>query len=171
MNSFSHLLIEAKNRRSPALKYYQSSHTILDSVDVFSHIQFDYAHFPPLRIRKRPAIFILENNRPERIRWPVDSSDVSEDEHEAEVYQSAAQTDSDPFDGAGKDIPEETLSSASPENDQGSQRKKERGSSIMESDQPAENRRSSSHLDRATVDDESDESMEGASDPVRLLRD
>ncbi|XP_037072614.1 probable Dol-P-Man:Man(7)GlcNAc(2)-PP-Dol alpha-1,6-mannosyltransferase [Pollicipes pollicipes] len=79
MHSFTHLLIEAKSKRSTSLKPYLDTHMILGSVDVFSHIQFNYAVFPPLRLRTRPAIFILYNKNRENVQWASDEGDVYED--------------------------------------------------------------------------------------------
>ena len=88
MRSFSHLLIEARGKRSSALKPYAETHMILDSVDVFSHIQFNYDHFPPLRLRMRPAIFLLYNNVPESVRWPSDEEDAyPEAEEQTEIAE------------------------------------------------------------------------------------
>lgn len=57
---FSHLLLEAKSKYSPNLKPFTHSHEILDVVDGFSHIHFNYNSFPPFRIKSRPIIFILK---------------------------------------------------------------------------------------------------------------
>ncbi|KAF0293320.1 putative Dol-P-Man:Man(7)GlcNAc(2)-PP-Dol alpha-1,6-mannosyltransferase [Amphibalanus amphitrite] len=84
MHSFTHLLIEARGKRSSALKPYEETHMILDSVDVFSHIQFNYDHFPPLRLRMRPAIFLLYNNVPENVRWPKDEEEPQPPPEESE---------------------------------------------------------------------------------------
>ncbi|XP_046401433.1 dol-P-Man:Man(7)GlcNAc(2)-PP-Dol alpha-1,6-mannosyltransferase [Ischnura elegans] len=60
MMSFTHLLIEAKSKYSLKLKPYSKTHTILDSVDGFSQVSFNYNSFPPIKIRTRPQIFILK---------------------------------------------------------------------------------------------------------------
>ncbi|CAH1392685.1 unnamed protein product [Nezara viridula] len=57
---FSHLLLEAKSKYSPNLKPFSHSHEILDVVDGFSHIHFNYNSFPPFRIKSKPMIFILK---------------------------------------------------------------------------------------------------------------
>lgn len=57
---FSHLLLEAKSKYSPNLKPFTHSHEILDVVDGFSHIHFNYNSFPPFRIKSKPMIFILK---------------------------------------------------------------------------------------------------------------
>ncbi|XP_014284199.1 dol-P-Man:Man(7)GlcNAc(2)-PP-Dol alpha-1,6-mannosyltransferase [Halyomorpha halys] len=57
---FSHLLLEAKSKYSPNLKPFTHSHEILDIIDGFSHIHFNYNSFPPFRIKSKPMIFILK---------------------------------------------------------------------------------------------------------------
>ncbi|XP_069682267.1 dol-P-Man:Man(7)GlcNAc(2)-PP-Dol alpha-1,6-mannosyltransferase isoform X2 [Periplaneta americana] len=59
MMAFTHLLLEAKSKYSQNLKPYSRTHDILDSVEGFSHIAFNYNTFPPIRIKTKPMIFIL----------------------------------------------------------------------------------------------------------------
>ena len=60
MMTFTHLLLEAKSKYSQNLKPYSRTHEILDSVEGFSHIAFNYNTFPPIRIKTKPMIFILK---------------------------------------------------------------------------------------------------------------
>lgn len=60
MMTFTHLLLEAKSKYSQNLKPYSRTHDILDSVEGFSHIAFNYNTFPPFRIKTKPMIFILK---------------------------------------------------------------------------------------------------------------
>lgn len=60
MMHFTHLLIEAKSKYSPNLKPYLKTHDILDSVEGFSQIMFNYNTFPPIKIKTKPMIFILK---------------------------------------------------------------------------------------------------------------
>lgn len=62
MQSFTHLLIEGRNKRSNTIKPYADTHEILDIVEGFSHLHFNYQMFPPIRIRTKPQIFILRKN-------------------------------------------------------------------------------------------------------------
>lgn len=57
--TFTHLLLEAKSKYSQNLKPYSRTHDILESVEGFSHIAFNYNTFPPIRIKTKPMIFIL----------------------------------------------------------------------------------------------------------------
>lgn len=57
---FTHLLVEARSKYSLNLRPYLQSHEILDSVEGFWHISFNYNNFPPIQIKTRPHIFILK---------------------------------------------------------------------------------------------------------------
>lgn len=63
MFQFSHLLVEAKSKYSLNLKPYQKTHDILESVEGFSQIAFNYNIFPPIRIKTKPMIFILRRKK------------------------------------------------------------------------------------------------------------
>lgn len=62
MLRFTHLLVEAKSKYSPNLKPYAKTHNILASVDGFAEIAMNHQIFPPVRIKTKPLIFILERN-------------------------------------------------------------------------------------------------------------
>ena len=59
MLKFTHLLMEAKSKYSPNIKPYLRTHDILDSVDGYSHIAVNYNILPPVKIKTKPAIFIM----------------------------------------------------------------------------------------------------------------
>ncbi|XP_054257871.1 uncharacterized protein LOC128982846 isoform X2 [Macrosteles quadrilineatus] len=58
--NFTHMIIEAKSRFSPSVKPLLDTHQVLDVVDGFSHIGFNYNLFPPVRIKTKPQLFILK---------------------------------------------------------------------------------------------------------------
>ncbi|XP_026469016.1 dol-P-Man:Man(7)GlcNAc(2)-PP-Dol alpha-1,6-mannosyltransferase [Ctenocephalides felis] len=60
MMEFTHLLVEAKSKYSSNLKPYSTSHDVLDVIDGFSHISFNYNLLPPIKIKTKPAIYILQ---------------------------------------------------------------------------------------------------------------
>ncbi|CAK1583476.1 unnamed protein product [Parnassius mnemosyne] len=60
LQAYTHLLIEAKSKYSPTLKSFTHTHVILDNVETFSHVTVNYKLMPPVKIKTRPAIFILE---------------------------------------------------------------------------------------------------------------
>ncbi|XP_014473438.1 PREDICTED: probable Dol-P-Man:Man(7)GlcNAc(2)-PP-Dol alpha-1,6-mannosyltransferase isoform X2 [Dinoponera quadriceps] len=80
MLQFTHLLMEAKSKYSPNIKPYLKTHDIVDSVDGFSHIAFNYHMLPPIRIKTRPTIFIIKRKTnikydPDKARSRVSSKD------------------------------------------------------------------------------------------------
>lgn len=60
LQEYTHLLIEAKSKYSPNLKAFSNSHIILDSIESFSQISINYKLIPPVKIKTKPSIFILE---------------------------------------------------------------------------------------------------------------
>lgn len=64
MRSFTHLIVEAKNKYAYALRPYAFTHDIVGHVDGFTHIRSTYHHFPPIRIKTKPCLFLLKNKSP-----------------------------------------------------------------------------------------------------------
>lgn len=60
LQKFTHLIFEAKSKYSPNLKGFSQTHVILDSIETFSQITVTYKLLPPIKIKTKPAIFILE---------------------------------------------------------------------------------------------------------------
>lgn len=60
LQDYTHLLIEAKSKYSSNLKSFAQTHDILDSIESFSQIAMNYRLMPPVKIKTKPAIFILE---------------------------------------------------------------------------------------------------------------
>lgn len=60
MLQFTHLLMEAKSKYSPKIRSYLKTHNIIDSVDAFSHIAFNYNMLPPIKVKTKPSIFIMK---------------------------------------------------------------------------------------------------------------
>lgn len=60
LQKFTHLLVEAKSKYSSNLKSFTQTHNILDSIESFSQISVTYKLMPPIKIKTKPAIFILE---------------------------------------------------------------------------------------------------------------
>ncbi|CAH4031800.1 unnamed protein product [Pieris brassicae] len=57
---YTHLIVEAKSKYSPSIKAFTQTHTVLDSVESFSHIAMNYKIIPPIKIKSKAALFILE---------------------------------------------------------------------------------------------------------------
>uniref|UniRef100_T1IJL3 Mannosyltransferase n=1 Tax=Strigamia maritima TaxID=126957 RepID=T1IJL3_STRMM len=60
MLSFTHLLVEGSSRHSSSIRVYQPTHDILDVINCFSHVKFDYLSFPPVRVYLKTCLFILK---------------------------------------------------------------------------------------------------------------
>ncbi|XP_059053246.1 dol-P-Man:Man(7)GlcNAc(2)-PP-Dol alpha-1,6-mannosyltransferase [Achroia grisella] len=60
LHEYTHLLVEAKSKYSPNLKSFANTHVILDSIETFSHVAMNYKLIPPVKIKTKPALFILE---------------------------------------------------------------------------------------------------------------
>ncbi|KAK0182522.1 hypothetical protein PV327_000657 [Microctonus hyperodae] len=60
---FTHLLVEANSKYSSAIKPYLMNYDIIDSVDGFSHITWNYNVLPPIKIRTKPMIFIMRRKK------------------------------------------------------------------------------------------------------------
>lgn len=63
MFTFTHLLLEGKSKYSPNLKPYSRTHDIVDVVEAFSHITFNYNHFLPVQIKTKPTLFTLKRKK------------------------------------------------------------------------------------------------------------
>lgn len=59
MYEYTHLIAEARSRYSANLKPYASTHDILDSIEAFHQIAFNYLSIPPVSIKTKPVLFIL----------------------------------------------------------------------------------------------------------------
>ncbi|KAF4519194.1 hypothetical protein B566_EDAN013487 [Ephemera danica] len=79
---FTHLLVEARSKYSLNLRPYLKSHEILDSVEGFWHISFNYNNFPPIQIKTRPHVFILKRKLESVEVSPPSSSDAVDLENE-----------------------------------------------------------------------------------------
>ncbi|XP_072930022.1 dol-P-Man:Man(7)GlcNAc(2)-PP-Dol alpha-1,6-mannosyltransferase [Epargyreus clarus] len=87
LQEYTHLLIEAKSKYSPTLKTFMRTHNILDSVEMFSHIAMNYKLIPPIRIKTKPALFILERkNFREYPRGIPTSEFITSVENDEEVF-------------------------------------------------------------------------------------
>lgn len=60
LQEYTHLLIEAKSKYSPNLKAFTHTHTVLEGIDTFSAVSLNYKLLPPIKIKTRPALFILQ---------------------------------------------------------------------------------------------------------------
>nr|CAH7726489.1 unnamed protein product [Callosobruchus chinensis] len=57
---FTHLIAEAKSKFSTTLKPYVATHDIIDTIEAFHQVSFNYLSIPPVKIRTKPVLFILK---------------------------------------------------------------------------------------------------------------
>lgn len=57
---FTHLIEEAKSKYASNLKVLAATHDIIDSIDSFHQIAFNYLTVPPVKIKTKPVLFILK---------------------------------------------------------------------------------------------------------------
>nr|XP_971608.1 PREDICTED: dol-P-Man:Man(7)GlcNAc(2)-PP-Dol alpha-1,6-mannosyltransferase [Tribolium castaneum] len=60
MYEYTHLIAEARSKFSPNLKPYASTHDIIDTIEAFHQLSFNYLTIPPIKIKTRPVLFILK---------------------------------------------------------------------------------------------------------------
>lgn len=95
MMVFTHLLLEARSKYSQNLKPYSRTHDILDSVEGFSHIAFNYNTFPPIRIKTKPMIFILKRKEVKLKYIENEETELSTDTEEVLFDVDILKTDID----------------------------------------------------------------------------
>ncbi|CAH0400385.1 unnamed protein product [Chilo suppressalis] len=80
LKEYTHLLIEAKSKYSSNIKAFAHTHVILDSIETFSQVAVNYKLMPPIRIKTKPAIFILERKdfREHPLRETIDTNLLSD---------------------------------------------------------------------------------------------
>lgn len=57
---FTHLIEEAKSKYASNLKVLAATHDIIESIDSFHQIAFNYLTVPPVKIKTKPVLFILK---------------------------------------------------------------------------------------------------------------
>lgn len=89
---YTHLIIEAKSKFSTNLKPFAQSHDVLETIESFHQISFDYFSFPPIKMRTKPVLFILK--RKENFRDYLNANQQSIErleESEEELIDSEGQ--------------------------------------------------------------------------------
>lgn len=59
---FTHLIVGSNNRDNEEMLHYRYTHSVMSTVQGFSHVSFNYNTFPPLKIKTKTQIFILKKN-------------------------------------------------------------------------------------------------------------
>ncbi|XP_076258255.1 alg12 alpha-1,6-mannosyltransferase [Rhynchophorus ferrugineus] len=57
---FTHLIVEGKSKFATNLKPLSVTHDIIDTIESFYQLSFNYLTIPPVKIKTRPALFILK---------------------------------------------------------------------------------------------------------------
>ncbi|VEN49431.1 unnamed protein product [Callosobruchus maculatus] len=57
---FTHLIAEAKSKFSTSLKPYVATHDIIDTIEAFHQVSFNYLSIPPVKIKTKPVLFTLK---------------------------------------------------------------------------------------------------------------
>lgn len=94
LHIFTHLIIEGKSKYSSNLKPFIQTHAVLDSIEGFSHINFNYQSLLPFKVRTKPYLYLLERkswrNEPYNMNLFVpDYSNILEDYTERELSDSS----------------------------------------------------------------------------------
>ncbi|KRT85774.1 hypothetical protein AMK59_2511 [Oryctes borbonicus] len=83
MYQYTHLIVEAKSKFSPNLKPYHTTHEIIDYIEAFHQVSFDYLTIPPVKVKTKPVLFLLRR-KDDYLKYMPDASKYKE-EDEAEV--------------------------------------------------------------------------------------
>ncbi|CAH1169812.1 unnamed protein product [Phaedon cochleariae] len=60
---FTHLIAESKSKFSNSLKPYSATHDVIDTIEAFHQISFNYLTIPPVKIKTKPVLFILKRRK------------------------------------------------------------------------------------------------------------
>ncbi|XP_045502748.1 dol-P-Man:Man(7)GlcNAc(2)-PP-Dol alpha-1,6-mannosyltransferase [Colias croceus] len=88
LQGYTHLLVEAKSKYSPSVKAFAQTHSVLDSIDSFSQIAMNYRLIPPIKIKTKPALFILERNNFRDDVQPYLSTNINKDSEEISLSET-----------------------------------------------------------------------------------
>ncbi|CAH1164474.1 unnamed protein product [Phyllotreta striolata] len=76
---YTHLIVEGKSKFSGNLKPYSATHDIIDTVEAFHQISFDYLAVPPVKILTKPVLFVLKRRKDFEVYLtkskPIDADD------------------------------------------------------------------------------------------------
>ncbi|CAG0880654.1 unnamed protein product [Cyprideis torosa] len=76
MLSFSHLLVEGKSEEHHRVRRYRAkTHDILDTIHGHPQVRVSYTSFPPISVRTKPAVYLLQKKN-----WMSDSEQVEMDD-------------------------------------------------------------------------------------------
>lgn len=85
MYQYTHLIVEAKSKFSPNLKPYLNTHEIIDYIEAFHHVSFNYLTIPPVKVKTKPVLFLLKRKENYLELMPDLSTFTEEHSNEEEI--------------------------------------------------------------------------------------
>ncbi|XP_072398528.1 uncharacterized protein [Diabrotica undecimpunctata] len=79
---YTHLIVEGKSKFSQSLKPYSATHDVIDTVEAFHKISFNYLTIPPIKINTKPVLFLLRRRRNYKDILRVDDNSLDQDDRE-----------------------------------------------------------------------------------------
>ena len=85
--AFSHLLVEAKSKHASELKIYKDNYNVLESVECFDSIGIQYKSLLPVRIKRKPCVYILERKKDAKVSKRVKREVAAEEQVKMETKE------------------------------------------------------------------------------------
>ncbi|CAG9839928.1 unnamed protein product [Diabrotica balteata] len=79
---YTHLIVEGKSKFSQSLKPYSATHDVIDTVEAFHKISFNYLTIPPIKINTKPVLFLLRRRRNYKDILRVDDNSLDQDDRD-----------------------------------------------------------------------------------------
>lgn len=80
--TYTHLIAEGKSKFSNKLKPYSRTHNIVDTIEAFHQISFDYLTMSPVKIKTKPVLYILRRkDNYEEFLEVNGEEDLNDEEH------------------------------------------------------------------------------------------
>ncbi|XP_018569537.1 probable Dol-P-Man:Man(7)GlcNAc(2)-PP-Dol alpha-1,6-mannosyltransferase [Anoplophora glabripennis] len=79
MYQYTHLIAEAKSKFSTNLKPYAATHDIIDTIEAFHQLSFNYFTIPPVKIKTKPVLFILRRRENYKELLQISQESVEDD--------------------------------------------------------------------------------------------
>ncbi|XP_057653618.1 dol-P-Man:Man(7)GlcNAc(2)-PP-Dol alpha-1,6-mannosyltransferase [Diorhabda carinulata] len=105
---FTHLIAEGKSKFSQSLKPYSATHDVIDVIEAFHQISFNYLTIPPIKIKTKPVIFILRRRSNYKNYLKIDEDDIYSESNENDqlVFKSDPIQDENEFKEDGDNFKE-----------------------------------------------------------------
>ncbi|KAG5887694.1 hypothetical protein JTB14_002015 [Gonioctena quinquepunctata] len=80
---YTHLIAEGKSKFSTSLRPYSATHDIIDTIEAFHQISFNYLTIPPVKIKTKPVLFILKRRPNYREILQLEEESLEENSQDA----------------------------------------------------------------------------------------